>query len=144
MVVGGADDRVIDLEMRSQPLTDGDHIVMEKPDGVEGHDSKAGIAIVDHACDRPKVVMDGGGGPFLAKARQPNGAARAREVRVDLHPGEAGCERFGIRGRRAAVNRHRNLVSGIAITKPVQAEPAQGDPPPGPEPEDQAQEPPQE
>jgi len=49
-----------------------DHVIMKESDGVQGDDGDSSVAVVDHACHRPKVVMDGGGGAVLAEAGQPD------------------------------------------------------------------------
>ena len=82
MIVGRADDRVIDLQVGGDAFADSNHVVMEEPDGVNGHEGNAPLAIVDDHPHGLKVIVNIGGRTSLAEPCHPDGLRRIVHVRV--------------------------------------------------------------
>ena len=97
----------------------GEDVVVEHANRVEGHDAKPRVSVIDHTGHGPEVVVDGRRAAILAEAGEPDGMFGVIEARVDFRAGQADAERarLRLRGMRIAVK--NELVTRIPVAQRI-------------------------
>ena len=104
MIVSGTNRRVSELQICRESATERDGLLVEETNGIDGHHTNAGNAVIQHERDGPEIVMDPTGSAALVKAGNPNGMFRVVECGRDFHAAKAGTERQCRRGGLATID----------------------------------------
>ncbi len=115
MIVGGADDHVVELPGGGDALAHADDVVVEEADGVEGDEGNPGMAIVDGDGGGGEGVVDACGDAAIVEAGEPNGVEGVGDVRGDVEGGEACAEGARLAERGGGVEGEVDPVTGKAV-----------------------------
>jgi hypothetical protein len=74
MIVGRADDAVVELPGGWETAANLDYVIMKESDRIQCHDSNPGEAVIDNAGHRPEIIVNSSRRSFLAKSSQPDRA----------------------------------------------------------------------